>query len=101
MKANGLAEIVGSHPARTLTTRPGRPGALLRPAPLRDRTCTFPCIRLKQAPWARWRAEVPGSCCCGIPPVAVSVQEAECSLVRCSISPQDDGVVDYRLAGDR
>jgi hypothetical protein len=45
-------------PASRTLLNVGRPGALLRPAALRTRTCTFPRIRLKQAaegPWARRR----------------------------------------------
>ena len=39
----------------------GSRGALLRPRPPQNRTCRFPGIRLKQAPWV-WRVAVPGSC---------------------------------------
>jgi hypothetical protein len=49
---------------RGLLRMPGRPDALLRPAPLRTRTCTFPRIRLKQALMAGRRAEAPGLCRC-------------------------------------
>ena len=44
---------------------PGRPGALLRRAPLRTRTCGFHRIRLKQALMARRRYAVPDRCLCG------------------------------------
>ena len=33
--------------------------------------------------------------------MTVSVQKAECSLVRCSVRPQDEGIMDHCLAGDR
>ena len=39
----------------TAAKPPGRPGALLRPAPLRTGLARFPRIRLKQAPKARWQ----------------------------------------------
>jgi len=41
---------------------PGRPGALLRPAPS-EPDLRVSVHRLKQAPRARWRAEVLGGCC--------------------------------------
>ena len=66
--------------ANALSGRVGRAHCCARPP--QNRTCTFPCIRLKQAPWARWRAEVPGSCCSVRSAVGVSVQETEFSLVR-------------------
>jgi len=44
---------------------PGRPGALLRRAPLRTRTCGFHRIRLKRALMACRRCAVPGRCLCG------------------------------------
>ena len=44
---------------------PGRPGALLRRAPLRTRTCGFHRIRLKQALMACRRCAAPGRCLCG------------------------------------
>jgi hypothetical protein len=43
--ASGLVK-----PNAILVRTPGRPGALLRPAPLRTGLARFPRIRLKQAP---------------------------------------------------
>ena len=81
--------------AGSLAQWSGRPGALLCPAPLRTRTCPFPSIRLKQAPQARRRAEVPGRCRRGSGRVRDGVR---CSSEG-SVLPGDD--LRDRLAGGR
>ena len=80
---------------------PGRPGALLRPAPLRTGRARF-----RASGSSKPRGLADGQKCWavagpGVIPVAVCVHKAECSLVRCSVRPHDDGIVDYCLAGDR
>jgi hypothetical protein len=80
---------------------PGRPGALLRPAPLGTGHASFPAPRLGQAPRAWWRAEVAGLCGPGGAPGAVSVQETESALVRVVARLLGDGITGYRLAGGR
>ena len=80
---------------------PGRPGALLRPAPLRTgraRLCASGSSKpLGLAGGQKCRAiSLPG-----VLPVAVSVQETECSLVRRAARLGGDRVAGHRLAGDR
>jgi hypothetical protein len=84
-------------PARLV--RPGRPGALLRPAPLGTGRASFPAPRLGRAPGARGGLKLLGFAFSGGTPVAVSAKEAESALVRAAACRGGDGVLGYRLAG--
>src|SRR5215470_3258063 len=79
---------------------PGRPGALLRPAPLGTGHASFPASRLGQASGARGGQKLLGFAPGGAS-VAVSVQETESALVRGAARRDGDGVLGYRLAGGR
>ena len=61
----GFRAVIETGVAILLPPWTGRPDTLLCRAPLRTRACPFPSTRLKQAPQARRRAEVPGDCGCG------------------------------------
>jgi hypothetical protein len=83
------------------TRRPGRPGALLRPAPLRTGRARFHASGSGKPCWLAGGQKCQARAFSGVLPVAVSVQEAEFSLAGLAVRLKDDGVAYHCLAGDR
>jgi hypothetical protein len=81
--------------------RPGRPGALLRLAPLRTGLVRFHASGSSKPQGLAHGQKCWALALFGVLPVAVSVQKAEFSLVRWAVRLGGDRVVDHRLAGDR
>src|SRR5690348_7142985 len=101
LPTNGLAAVGEIPPELARALWPGRPGALLRPAPLGTGHASFPAPRLGQAFGARGGQKCWALAVSGGTPGAVSVQETESALVRGAARRGGDGVLCYRLAGGR
>src|ERR1019366_8565345 len=79
----------------------GRPGALLRPAPLRTGLATFTASGSSKHPGPTGRPKSCGRALADVSALALGVDETEFGLVRRAVLPHGEVALGYRFAGGR
>src|SRR5680860_1841236 len=81
--------------------RSGRPGALLRPAPLRTGLAAFTASGSSKPRGLAGRQKCCARAVAEVPALALGVDETEFRLVRRAVPPHGEVALGYRLAGGR